>query len=99
MGLRLDLHTILVAITPHVYFQSPPIKEMQYPCIVYERDDEDKKFAGNRPYNHTWRYQVTVIDPDPDSAIVTSVTGLPLCTFDRHFAANELNHDVFTLYY
>lgn len=72
---------------------------MTYPCIVYERDFAHTKFAGNNPYNYTQRYLLTLIDPEPDSTILPKITGLPMCTFNRHFAANELNHDVFTLYY
>ena len=99
MGLRLDLQAILKGITTNVYFQPPPNVQMAYPCIVYERDFADTKFSDNKPYAYTQRYQVTLIDADPDSPILNGIKGLPMCTFDRHFAANNLNHDVFTLFY
>jgi len=99
MGQRLDLHAIFKTITTNVYFQPPPDLEMAYPCIVYERDAADTKFADNKPYDYTQRYQVTLIDRNPDSIILDKIKGLPSCTFDRHYAANNLNHDVFKLYY
>jgi hypothetical protein len=40
-----------------------------------------------------------VIDPDPDSPIVDAVAELPLCTYDRFFTADNLNHDVFNLFF
>lgn len=99
MGQRLDLQTLLQDITEHVYFQPPTNTKLIYPCIIYRRDDEDAKYAGNSLYNHTKRYQVTVIDQNPDSDLPDAVRKLPLCSFDRHFTADNLNHDVFNLYF
>lgn len=98
---RIQLQTLLEAIlgTSSVYFQPPENLKMVYPAIVYSREAEDTKFAGNLPYRRTKRYQVTVIDEDPDSLIPDKVAALPMCIFDRHFAADNLNHDVFDLYF
>lgn len=101
MGQRLDLQNLLVGIlgSGEVYFQPPPTVQMEYPCIVYKRDSEATEYADDLPYHRRKRYQVTVIDPDPDSAIPDLVGALPLCTFDRHYTADNLNHDVFKLYF
>lgn len=72
---------------------------MQYPCIVYQRDNADTKFAGNNAYRYTKRYQVTIIDRDPDSVIPGKVAGLPMCLFNRYFTADNLHHDVYNLYF
>lgn len=96
---RLDLQEILVEITDNVYFQPPNGLQMQYPCIVYNLSDVNVKFASNSKYSNHKRYSVTVIDRDPDSLIPESVLALPLCSYDRHFTADNLNHDVFTLYF
>ena len=42
---------------------------------------------------------VTVIDSDPDSKIVNRVSMLPYCYFDRHYVQDNLNHDVFEIYF
>lgn len=101
MGQRLQLQTLFEAIigTRNVYFQPPANVQMNYPCIVYKRDNAITRFAGNTPYRYTKRYQVTVIDQDPDSEIPDKIAMLPMCVFNRHFAANNLNHDVFSLYF
>lgn len=82
-----------------VYFQEPPEHQMTYPCILYQRDREDKKFANNSPYANTKRYQATIIDEDPDSEIVDKFSALPMTTFSRHFRVDRLNHDIYNIYY
>ena len=72
---------------------------MKYPAIVYTRSNINNDFADNTVYKQTYAYQVTVIDSDPNSEIVKKVAMLPKCRFDRNFKSNNLNHDVFTLYY
>lgn len=101
MGQRLDLHKILVDIlgSSNVYFQPPETLKMQYPCIVYERGSGDTIFADNISYRFVKRYQVTVIDRDPDSLIPDKVAELPMCTYDRHYTVENLNHDIFNLYF
>jgi len=101
MAPRLELQATFIDIlgTNDVYFQPPPSVMMSYPCIVYSRDDEDTRFADNRPYNRKWRYQVTVIDRDPDSVIKEKVSELPLCVYDRFYTADNLNHDVYKLFF
>jgi hypothetical protein len=98
---RQNLQTLLEELqgNDHVYFQPAENVQMEYPCIVYQRDNRDTKFADNAPYKGTQRYQITVIDRDPDSAVALKLTQWPLCRFDRFYVAENLNHDVFTLYF
>lgn len=101
MGQRLELHGLLSRIlgTNQVYFQPPPTVNMEYPCIVYRRDYEKAEHADDRPYARRKRYQVVVIDTDPDSIIPDQIAELPLCSFDRFYTADNLNHDVFKLFF
>ena len=99
MGQRVDLQTLLETCTPTVYFQPAENITMEYPCIVYQRDSAETLFADNDPYRFTQRYQVTVIDRNPDSPILEKVNALPKCTFNRFFTADNLNHDVFTIFF
>ena len=101
MAPRTELQSLLETIlgSRNVYFQPPANVQMKYPCIVYNRDSANTQFAGNTPYHYTKRYQVTVIDRDPDSGIPDKLAALPSCTFNRFFTADNLNHDVFTLFF
>lgn len=101
MGQRLSLQSLLETLlgSRQVYFQPPANVQMEFPCIVYKRDSARTEFAGNTPYAYAKRYQVTLIDQNPDSDIPDKIAALPMCTFNRHFAADNLNHDVFSLYF
>jgi len=82
-----------------VYFQPPPNISLSYPCIIYERDGSHNLYAENGLYLHTKRYMVTVIDRNPDSSLPDKVEELPMCSFTRFFAVENLNHHVFNLFF
>lgn len=101
MAQRLDLHSILLGLlgSPNVYFQPPPSYKLEYPCIIYKRDRIDIAHADNKPYKNKRRYQLTVIDANPDSDIPEKVAALPMCSYDRFYTADNLNHDVYNLFF
>ena len=101
MAQRLELQAKLIEIleSSQVYFQPPPSVIMEYPCIVYNREYEQVRHADDKPYTRRRRYQVTVIDRDPDSDIPSKIAELPLCAYDRFYTADNLNHDVFKLFF
>ncbi len=107
MEKRIELHNILCGILGcpergtacRVYFQPPVNVEMKYDCIVYERSHINTTFADNRPYAFQDRYQITLIYRNPDSVLPKKIAALPMCVHDRHFTADNLHHDVFTLCY
>lgn len=99
MGQRLELHDLLKTICPNVYFQGPNSSQMIYPAIVYERDRADTKFADDGPYSVTKQYILTLITENPDDAMFEALSALRMCAHERHFAAESLNHDVFSIYF
>ena len=44
-------------------------------------------------------YTVMVIHDDPDNVIRDKIAALPYCSFDRWYANDGLNHDVYTLHF
>lgn len=101
MASRLELQTLLESLlgSRNVYFQSPASVMMKYPAIVYSVDDIENTHANNGVYAQMKAYSITIIDEDPDSELIDKISRLPLCAFDRHYVADNLNHDVFTLYF
>jgi hypothetical protein len=103
MGLarRRELNDLFKTLldSENVYFQPPEDRVMQYPCIVYERDNVFTEHADDLPYWVCQRYQVTLIDQNPDSDVIDKLLALPLSAFSRHFATSGLNHDVFVIYH
>ena len=84
-----------------VYFQPPASIQMRYPAFVYSLDLINTKFANNVPYNHTDRYQVTLIYSNPDSIVEVrkKLIALPMCLFQRPFVKDNLNHEIYNLYF
>ena len=101
MGSRLDLQTKLETLlgSKNVYYQPPASVRMNYPAIVYSRSNIENRHADDDVYVQAYFYEVIVIDEDPDSEIIENISKLPGCRFDRHYTSDNLNHDVFTLYY
>lgn len=101
MAQRLELQALLEELlgSDNVYFQPPDNITIVYPCIVYNRNAEDSTFADNLKYKYKRRYQVTHISRNPDSEVVEKLSALPLCTYNRFYAVDNLNHDVFNLFF
>ncbi len=99
---RLELHQKLRNIlgSDNVYFQPPATVLMRYPCIVYRRMTGKDDYADNLIYKNKLLYLVTVIDSDPDSETPKTLhQTIPYCRFDRFYTSDNLNHDVFNVYY
>ncbi len=99
---RLAFHEILVELlgSRNVYFQPPSSGKIQYPCIIYSLNDIYTKQANNQLYGKRVCYSVMLIGNDiTKSETFEKLLQLPLCKFNRHYTADNLNHDVFSIYY
>lgn len=102
MGKRLELHEEFCKLlaSRNAYFQPPANVRMSYPAIRYKLSDIEKIAANDKAYRLVNRYEVVYIDQNPDSDMPTKILEhFPMCSFDRWYAADDLNHWVFTLYY
>ena len=113
LDLQAELEEILGS--NQVYFSPPESIKLKYPCIVYTRNNIDTRKANNRVYLYDYRYTVTLIDRDPDSEafkkkekfeeeeanslVERLLFHFKYCSHDRTFTTDNLNHDVFTIYY
>lgn len=97
---RLELHETFCEIlgNRNVYFQPPTSVKMSYPAIRYGRAKIQSNYANNQNYMKYTRYEVTLITKDPDNEFIEDILDLPLCGHDRSYQADNLNHDVFTIY-
>lgn len=101
MRTRLEFHKFLEELigNKNVYYQPPASVKMKYPAIVYGRSSFDNRYANDKVYKQKTRYSVTIIDKKPDNPAIEELSKLPYCLFDRHYTADGLNHDVFTIYF
>lgn len=83
----------------NVYFQPPKNVQMKYPAIVYSLSRADSDYANDNRYNTHKRYEINLIDKDPDTDKLDRMLELPMCSFDRTYKADGLYHYVFTLYF
>lgn len=99
---RLALHAKLCELlgSKNVYFQPPESVRMKYPAIRYNLTSGDTRYADNGAYNHQRRYEVTVIEKNPDIPWDEKMlNAFQYCSFERMYAAENLNHWQFSLYY
>lgn len=98
---RLTLHELLCSIlgSRNVYYQSPSSVLMSYPAIRYRRIDIVNRHANDGVYSSTNRYEITVIDEDPDSPVPDLINQIQSARFIRPFVADNLNHWVFEIIY
>lgn len=96
---RSELQQLLETFVANVYFQPSTNTRLSYPCIIYKRDNANTKFADDKPYDVRTRYMVIVIDPNPDSEIPKKVASLPMSVFNRFYTADNLNHDVYSVFF
>lgn len=101
MASRLELQTKLEELlgSRNVYYQPPESVKMEYPAIRYSKKKPDTKYANNKVYMKTNCYEIIVISRKPDEPIIGKLEELPMCEWDNHYTADNLNHDVLTLYY
>ena len=98
---RLDFQTYLEAVKgdDNVYFQPPPSLRMNYPAIVYSLADINNQDADNLPYIQHISYNLIYITKNPDDPMIKTLGKLPMCMFDRFYAADNLNHYSYTIFY
>lgn len=97
---RLKLHAELVLVSglgDNIYYQPPESIKIQFPAIVYKRSTIDNTFASNDVYKQDYKYEITVIDKDPDSLIVSKISKMKNIRHVRHYKSNNANYDVFTI--
>ena len=99
MKSRLELHTELCNVlgSKNVYFQPPESIRMKYPAIVYDLEGIENLFSGNCVYAQNCSYRVVFISSDPDSDTIAKLSRLPKSKYIKHYASDNLNHDVFRI--
>lgn len=96
---RNKLSEILHTFCDNVYFQPPTGRIITYPCIIYDLEKPDVKFANNAPYAIYDQYSIKYITRDPDDDTRNQIIRLSLCSAERPYVADNLYHYPFRLYW
>ena len=101
MANRLDLQSLLEELlgSRNVYYTPPESIKMQYPAIRYSKKKIESVHADDAKYLMRDCYELIVISRTPDHPVIKQLLALPYCSYDRPYVADNLYHDVFTIYY
>lgn len=101
MASRRDLQTKLEELleSKNVYYRPPENLKMQYDAIRYSKKNVSSKYANNEKYSMRDSYELIVISKTPDNPVIKKLLALPYCSYDRSYIADNLNHDVLTIYW
>lgn len=101
MADRLDLQSLLEELlgSRNVYYDPPESTKMQYPAIRYSKKKINVVRANDTNYLMRDCYELIVISRKPDEPVIKQLLSLPYCSYDRPYTADNLHHDVLTIYY
>ena len=101
MGIRLDLQNKLEDFlgSRQVYYQPPETIKMVYPAIVYSKKNIRTTQDNDHEYSKNNSYEIIVIHKRPDNTVIDKILELPYSSYDRSYTAENLNHDVLTIYF
>lgn len=84
----------------NTYFQPPESVKLEYPCIRYSLSTDSDRFANDRSYIFYEGYEVTVISKDPDQTFKDELKEkFRHCSWNRSYVSDNLNHNVYKIYY
>lgn len=98
---REELHSKFIELleSNNVYYKPPANVRMSYPAIRYDKSRFDVKYADDKIYSKMTCYELTVISKSPDHPVIDKLMEMPYCSYDRHYVADNMDHDVLTIYY
>ena len=101
MANRLDLQSLLEELlgSRNVYYTPPESIKMQYPAIRYSKKKIESVHADDSKYLMRDCYELIVISRTPDHPVIKQLLASPYCSYDRPYVADNLYHDVLTIYY
>lgn len=102
MSTRLELQSKLEELlgSRNVYYQPPDSVQMNYDAIRYSKSAISQVKANDGNYLLHDRYEIIVISKKPDNPVIEAIlNAFSYCSYEQHYIADNLYHDVLTLYY
>ena len=101
MATREDFNELLCRLlgSRNVYYNSPSNIRMNYDAIRYSKRKPDVKHANDKKYKQMNCYEVIVIARTSDHPVIEKLLELQYSSWERDYKADNLYHDVLTIYY
>lgn len=98
---KLDLELKSIMGSAKLYWEPPSNKQLTGdPRVIYKRDGSDVKYADNRTYQSTQRYQIMIVYTNPDLDLPQIILDhFPMCQPDQDYVSDNLHHCTLVLYY
>ena len=85
--------------SPNVYFNPPESVKMKYDAIKYKKTRIQSRYANDTLYSRMDCYEIIVISRTPEHPVIDKLLRLAYCSHNTSYRADNLYHDVFTLYH
>lgn len=101
MATREDFNELLCRLlgNRNVYYNPPSNTRMNYDAIRYKKRKPDVKHANDKKYKNMNCYEVIVIARKPDHPVIEKLLELSYSSWETSYVADNLQHDVLTIYY
>ena len=96
---RTELSAKFHELCDNVYFQPPTGTKILYPCIVYELENADVRYADNAPYVLYDKYFIKYITRDPDDPVRNQLLYYPRCAPEKMYMSDNLYHYPYSIYW
>lgn len=97
---QLDLQKELKKFCNNVYFQPPESIKLNFPCIIYNREQPKVERADNVRYKKDTCYSLKYITTDPNTSVPDNIADyFTYCEINRYYIADNLTHVSLTLFY
>lgn len=84
----------------NTFFQPPESVKIKYPCFVYEFSKDHDLHADDMAYLTHTGYDVTAITKDPDVTYKNELKAeFRHCEWVRSFISDNLNHNIYKIYF
>lgn len=95
-----DILARVIGDEDKVHFQPPESVKLTFPCILFKFEGFKEFFANDGRHMLREKYTATHIYREPEADLKEEVLSAFLfASFDRPYIADNLYHDVYTIYY
>lgn len=95
-----DILSNVIGDPERVHFQPSESVKLKFPCLIFKFDGYKDFFANDGRHMLREKYSVTHVYQNPEADLQEEIlSSFLFASFDRPYIADNLYHDVYTIYY
>lgn len=101
MADRVELQKVFEKLlgSRNVYYDPTNNTNMKYDAIRYSKSNPNVAYASDIKYKTMNCYEVIVISRLPDNPVIGKLLELPYSSWERHYVADNMHHDVLIIFH